>query len=288
MEKGRIIKLTGGLYTVIDEKNQRHLVRPLGIFRHHNDKPKVGDICYFEDTTIHKLEARENDLVRPAIANIDQALLIQSSKKPDFSFLLLDKFLALIEQANVKPIIIITKVDLLSESEFTILKSKLKYYENFYRVIYFSIKTEEGKDEIKSLISGKVNVVSGQTGAGKSSLLNVLDPSLNLATDEISIALGRGKHTTRHVELIDFGNGWVADTPGFSKLEFQEMELNTLKDLYPDFFELSKECRFNECHHINEPNCKIKEAYENGQILKERYENYQKLYEELKLRKPKY
>ncbi|MDD3128941.1 MAG: ribosome small subunit-dependent GTPase A [Candidatus Izemoplasmatales bacterium] len=289
MEKeGKIIKSIGGLYSVIDESKVIYVLKPLGVFRHKNIQPKVGDFVIFNEDSIIDIKDRSNDLYRPFIANVDQALLVNSAKQPDFSFLLLDKFLTIIEANNIKPIIIITKVDLMSEEELNKLKSKLKYYEKFYKVIYFSSKTKEGLTEVLDISRDKVNVLSGQTGAGKSSLLNTINPELNIETNEISKALGRGKHTTRHVELISFGEGFIADTPGFSKLEFVDFQADEIRYYFPDFFELAKGCRFYECTHIHEPGCRIIEAVNKGEILRERYDDYKFIFNEIKLQKPRY
>lgn len=288
MKKGRIIKLIGGLYTVVDEFHQTKVVKPRGIFRHWKLEPKVGDYVMYDDDTIHELLPRVNDLTRPSICNVDQALLISSSVQPDFSSLLLDKFLALVEFNHILPIIVITKIDLLEKSQLIDLKSRLEYYQKYYKVIFFSTKTTEGLEEIKQVINDKVNVLTGQTGAGKSSLLNTIDPSLDIETNEISLALGRGKHTTRHVELIPLENGWIADTPGFSKLEFYDMEDFQLKDSFPDLFQLGSNCRFNGCLHLSEPDCAVKQAVDEGHLPKERYQNYSKLLEEIRLYKKKY
>lgn len=289
MEKeGRIIKLIGALYTVIDDKNNTYVLKPLGIFRHKNIQPKVGDLVVFNEDSIIEVKSRINDLYRPMIANVDQVLLVNSAKKPDFSFLLLDKFLTLIEANDIKPIIIVTKIDLLDDGEMKALKDKINYYEKFYSVIYFSAKTKKGIEDILKITKNKVNVLAGQTGAGKSTLLNTIDPNLNIETNEISKALGRGKHTTRHVELIRFGEGFIADTPGFSKLEFIDYQADQLRYYYPDFFELSKKCKFYECTHIHEPGCAVIEGYKKGEIIKERYENYLFIYQEIKAQKPIY
>ena len=288
MKKGRIIRLIGGLYTVIDVFGNRVDLKPIGLFRYQNISPKVGDEVMFDEESIQEVLPRKNDLIRPAIANVDQAIIINSAKKPDFSFYLLDQFLALIEDANVKPLIVLTKIDLMSEKELSQLKSKLEYYSSMYTVFYVDSKNRVGIDLLMENLSGKLSVFSGQTGAGKSSLLNAIDPLLNLKTDSISEALGRGKHTTRHVELIKINDGWIADTPGFSKLEFPEMNVSKLKDLYPDFTRLASLCRFNQCLHINEPDCAVKKAYQEGTILKERYENYVLFHQTIKNQKPKY
>ncbi len=288
MKEGKIIRLIGGLYTVIDEQNTRYELKPIGLFRFQGISPKVGDNVIFDESAIHEVLPRENDLLRPAIANVDQALLVHACKKPDFSFYLLDQFLALIESANVRPVIVLTKIDLLSYDELSEIKSKLRYYEADYPVFYISNKNPESIASLKSIITGKVSVLSGQTGAGKSSFLNAIDERLNLKTDAISEALGRGKHTTRHVELIHVADGWIADTPGFSKLEFPHMNPEDLPHLYPDFVRLSSQCRFHGCMHINEPDCAVKKAVQAGLILKERYENYLLFSQTIKKQKPKY
>lgn len=288
MKKGRITKLTGGLYTVQDDDKQEYVIKPLGVFRYKNISPKVGDIVDFTEDNITKVYERKNELYRPMISNVDQALLVNSAKKPNFSFLLLDKFLAMIEAFSIVPIIIVTKVDLMTESELEDLKQKLTYYEQYFKVIYFSKITREGVDEVLEITDHKVNVLAGQTGAGKSTLLNTIDPKLNLETNEISKALGRGKHTTRHVQIYEFGKGYIADTPGFSKLEFEDFESDQLKYYYPDFFEHSSKCKFHECNHIHEPNCEVKRLVQTGEILDIRYDNYVTIFQEILAIKRKY
>ena len=288
LKKGKIIRLIGGLYTVIDEVGNRIDIRPIGLFRYQNISPKVGDEVMYDEDLIHEVLPRKNELLRPAIANVDYAIIINSAKKPDFSFYLLDQFLALVERAGITPVVVLTKIDLMNEAELIQLKSKLDYYKSMYPVLYVDSKHHVGIEDLLELLKGKVCVLSGQTGAGKSSLMNSIDPLLNLKTDAISEALGRGKHTTRHVELIKVGAGWIADTPGFSKLEFPDMDILQLKDLYPDFVKLRDDCRFNGCVHVNEPNCAVKNAYQKGDILKERYENYLLFHANIKAQKPKY
>lgn len=288
MKKGRIIKLVGGIYTVVDEENKRYRVKPLGIFRHRNINPKVGDLVDFNEDSITKVHERKNELYRPMVANVDQALLVNSAKDPDFSFLLLDKFLTLIEANDILPIIIVTKIDLLTEKEYLDLKAKLSYYQKFYKVIYFSSITKDNLDVIVSIAKDKINVLAGQTGAGKSTILNTINPELNIKTNEISKALGRGKHTTRHVELIEFGEGYIADTPGFSGLEFKNIDSQEVKYYFIDFFELSKLCKFNECTHLHEPGCEVKRQVKKGNILEERYNDYKFIYNEIKAQKPMY
>jgi len=288
LKKGRIIKLIGGIYTVQDEEKNKYQVKPLGIFRHRNISPKVGDYVDFGKDNITKVYERINELYRPTIANVDQVLIINSAKKPNFSFLLLDRFLAMVEAFNITPVILVSKIDLLSEKELQDLTSKLDYYKQFFLVYYYSAKTKVGIPEILAITAEKVNVLAGQTGAGKSSLLNAINPNLNLETDEISKALGRGKHTTRHVEIYEFGNGFIADTPGFSKLEFQDFEADQLQFYYPDFFNVSTDCKFNGCTHTHEPGCEVKRLVDKGKIPQFRYDNYVSIYQELVQQKPRY
>jgi ribosome biogenesis GTPase len=288
LKKGRIIKLVAGIYTVEAQDKKLYKIKPLGVFRYKNIFPKVGDIVDFDKDNILALHERKNELYRPMIANVDQVLLINSAKDPNFSFLLLDKFLAMIEAFSIEPIIIVTKIDLMTEAELNELKSQLSYYENYFKVIYYSSKTKEGIDKILKETEEKLNVLAGQTGAGKSSLLNAINPDLNLETNEISKALGRGKHTTRYVEIYQFGNGYIADTPGFSKLEFEDFQSDQLKYYYRDFFKFSERCKFNECNHVHEPKCEVKRLVETGEIPKFRYDNYVTIFNEIKAIKPKY
>ncbi|QMS85580.1 ribosome small subunit-dependent GTPase A [Candidatus Xianfuyuplasma coldseepsis] len=288
MKQGRIIKLIGGLYTVRCELGINYEVKARGKFRHINESPKVGDIVTFDNDFIMTVEERENNLVRPPVANVDQALLINSTKEPNFSFHLLDRFLMLIENEDITPVIVVTKIDLLTQDELNQLKEQLAYYETYYKVVYLSSKTKENIEELKHLFEGKISVFAGQTGAGKSSLLNALNPHFDLETNEISKALGRGKHTTRHSELLDVFGGLVADTPGFSKLDFYDIELENVPVNFVDFFERSNQCKFRACTHINEPKCKVQEDVKNGNILPSRYENYKIIYDEIKNQKPKY
>jgi ribosome biogenesis GTPase len=275
LKNGRIIKLTGGLYTVLNEDNQLVTnVKARGLFRHTNESPKVGDFVTYDDSFIMTIEERENSLFRPPIANVDQAILIQSAKAPDFQFTLLDQFLLLIEHEDIVPVIVVNKIDLLTDDELIQLKKDMTYYESFYDVFYVSAKKQIGLELLPEIFRDKVNVLAGQTGAGKSSLLNALDAKLNIKTNEISKALGRGKHTTRHTELIPLFGGLIADTPGFSKLDFSHINEDEVAHCFVDFFELSSGCKFRECKHINEPKCAVKEHVKNGQILPVRYDDY--------------
>ncbi|MFH5881911.1 ribosome small subunit-dependent GTPase A [Liberiplasma polymorphum] len=288
MQKGRIIKLIGGQYTVLDDQKKRRVLKPLGVFRHRDISPKVGDIVDFDEDSIHHVYERSNNLVRPPVANVDQAIILNAAKEPDFSFHLLDRFLVLVEKEDVTPVIVVSKIDLLKDEELSLLKQQLTYYETMYDVYFTSVKQDDTLVPLKNLLKDKISVFAGQTGSGKSSLLNALDIKLKLETGEISKALGRGRHTTRHSELLELYGGLVADTPGFSKLDFYQMDIDDLPVYYPDFFERSKDCKFRGCHHINEPSCAVKKAVDSGEILKARYQNYLLIYEEISTIKKKY
>lgn len=288
LKEGRVIKLIGGTYTILGEDGIKTEVRARGKFRHQGESPKVGDNVTYHDDYLMTVYERRNNLMRPPVANVDQALLINSAKEPDFSFNLLDRFLLLIENEDITPVIVVTKIDLLSAEEVTELKAKLAYYESFYDVHYLSSKTKENVEAIEPILKNKISVFAGQTGAGKSSLLNAINPAFNLETNAISKALGRGKHTTRHSELLDVAGGLVADTPGFSRLDFFNIDLENVPVYFVDFFALSDQCKFRACTHLKEPKCKVIENVNNGKILPSRYENYKLIYQEIKDQKPRY
>jgi|SRR5690625_137084 len=293
MKEGRIIKALSGFYYV---KSDDHIYacKGRGVFRKKNINPLVGDFVSFDMTNegegyITEIKRRSNELIRPPIANVDQALIVSSATMPGFSPLLLDRFLVLVESKHIKPVIFITKVDMMTKQE----QEKLDKYEQDYVKIGYPVElvnAQEGSDLtiLQDYFSQKVTVIAGQSGVGKSSILNALDPSLLIETDEISKSLGRGKHTTRHVELVEVSNGLVADTPGFSNLDFSEIEQEELGDCFPEFYLKKDLCRFRGCLHDKEPGCAIKEAVEMNEITIYRYENYLKFLEEIQTRKPRY
>ena len=286
---GKIICLKADLFKVMDiDSKKTYDAKASGLFRMKKQDLKVGDIVVFdiiEDNKayITEVKKRINDLVRPPIANIDLAIVAMSVKEPVFNANLLDRFLTILSFNNIEVLILFTKWDLLEESEIEDIEHIYNYYKNIgYKVLKTSTKTNIIDNELVKAIAGKVCVITGQSGVGKSSLLNIIDPSLNLETNNISYALGRGKHTTRHVELIPLLNGWIADTPGFGTMDFRGMSETDISQSFIEFFENSKECKYSGCLHKNEPNCKIKELVRNETILKTRYENYLQFIEEAK------
>lgn len=256
--------------------------------------PKVGDRVLVnvsgDQAVIEEISPRINDLVRPDVANVDQVLLVFSAVRPDFSFHLLDKFLVILNEQNLNITLVVSKIDLIEEKELNNLKKELQYYIDKLDLdtYYINSKQRIGFDVMQNIFKDKITVLAGQTGVGKSTLLNALIPTLSIKTQEISDALGRGKHTTRHSELYDFNDGYICDTPGFSKVEINIFEKEDLKEYYPDFMELSMDCRFSSCNHINEPGCGIKEAVSNGNIPKDRYDNYVQFFEEIEQKKNRY
>ena len=267
--KGQIIKISSDLYFV-SSKDNVYPCKARGIFRKEHITPVVGDYVLFseEKKLIEEILPRKNVFQRPKVSNIDQAFLITSLKEPEFSLNLLDKFIALMEINNVKPIICITKKDLVEDNEIKKYTEILKYYEKIgYTVVY---NTE--LDDIKELLKEKTSVFTGQTGAGKSTLLNKLNPDWNLEVGEISRALGRGRHTTRVVELFDLLGGKVMDTPGFSSLDLKDYSKEQIKDAFIEF--KMYPCPFKDCSHTNEKECVVKEKVFANNILESRYLDY--------------
>ncbi|MBU0904199.1 MAG: ribosome small subunit-dependent GTPase A, partial [Firmicutes bacterium] len=239
--------------------------------------------------TITVVHERKNELVRPPIANIDQALLVFSLTEPDFNPLLLDRFLVVVESFQIEPIICLTKTDIVSEEERQRIQPFIEDYQNIgYTVIETYIDDQQLKEKLIPILKDKVSVLAGQSGVGKSTMLNTILPELNLKTGIISEALGRGKHTTRHVELLDVCGGLLADTPGFSSFDFDEIDKEQLSYCFPEFRKVSDRCKFRECLHISEPKCAVQEGIKNGEIKEYRYKHYVKFLEEITDRKPRY
>ena len=286
--QGQLKKALSGFYYIQHEGNL-YQTRARGNFRKRKVKPLVGDFVEFESTSLtdgYLLEIfpRKNELVRPPVANVDQVIVVASLVEPDFSYHLLDRFLVSLEQKQIEPVIYLSKVDLLGDT--TLLEEiKATYRLAGYRVI---VGDEDGLNQVKALLKNRLTVLAGQSGAGKSTLLNQLVPGLALETGEISEALNRGKHTTRHVELIDVAKGLVADTPGFSSIDFFDLEVTDLPKMFPEFVVLQDVCRFRECSHTHEPDCAVKEALAEGKIAQIRYDNYLLFLQELKNQRPTY
>ena len=267
--QGRIIKNISNDYT-ISANNKIYICKPRGKLRQNNNTPLVGDIVNFDEKNnyILSIEPRKNELIRPSIANIDYAIVISSVKHPKFDTYLLDKTLTIISYNNITPIIYLSKLDLLDDSEKKEINNYIKYYQ---KIGYYVVTTPK---ELLKLIKGKTVVLTGQSGAGKSTLLNKIKPNLKLKTDDISESLGRGKHTTRHTELYDIDNTFIADTPGFSKIDFFNMQNIDIRDNMKEMFDNLEKCKYKDCMHINEDGCYIKELITQNKILESRYNNY--------------
>ena len=288
--QGRIRKAVSGFYYVESEGNI-YQTRGRGNFRKQNITPLVGDTVIFESTNktdgyVLEVLPRKNQLVRPTVANIDQAVVVTSLVEPNFSFNLLDRFLVTLELNEIKPIIYLTKVDLLENVE--LVQEIVAIYEKIGYPVISATSDNNSIHELEETFSGQLTVFMGQSGAGKSTLLNEILPSLDLPTAAISESLGRGKHTTRHVELLEVANGLVADTPGFSAIDLATIESEALPRLFPEFVAIMDQCRFRECKHLNEPNCAVKKAVEEDKIAFSRYEDYKQFMSEIENRRPIY
>ena len=287
MQQGRIIKIISNQYTIQNEKEEI-IAKPRGKMRQH-EAPVVGDFVEYEKIEdsyrIHKVLPRTNRLLRPAIANVDQALIVTSLKDPDYSCHLLNRLIFLVGLAGVKPVICVTKLDLLDQPE-EILADLEKYKKAGYDVVFSNPGSDD--KELQEILNGKVSVLCGQSGAGKSSLLNRLNPDFELQTQAISKALGRGKHTTRQVTLIQVADALIADTPGFSSLDYEITNVEDLNKAFPELRRLSRLCKFRSCTHTHEPSCAVKDAVESGELWQSRYDNYLQFLSEIENRRETY
>lgn len=267
--KGKIIKNISNDYT-IDSNGKLYICKPRGKFRNNNITPLVGDIVTFDEINnyILEIEKRQNELIRPSISNIDIAVIVTSVKKPDFDSFLLDKTLTIISYNNIEPIIYFTKLDLLNKEEL----NEITKYIDYYKKIGYKVATNP--QELMNLIHHKTVVFTGQSGAGKSTLLNKINPNLSLKTDEISMYLGRGKHTTRHTELYNIDGTFIADTPGFSKIDFNNMTPIAIRDNMKEMFDNLPDCKYDDCMHIKEDGCQVIKLLNDCKILQSRYDNY--------------
>ena len=293
--QGKIIKGVGGFYYIHLHDNRIFECKAKGAFRNQKIKPAVGDNVLIDIISEEKLTGnivsilpRQNQLIRPAVANVDQAVIIFALSNPEPNYNLLDRFLIMMDRQDVKTLICLNKSDLVDSKQANSIKDI--YEKCGYEVIITSTYSMEQSDganngilALKESLKGKTTVFAGPSGVGKSSMLNIFNPDAMAETGEISEKIKRGKHTTRHSELICVGeNTFIMDTPGFSSLYVEDMEPEDLKDYYNEFAEYSEFCRFNGCVHINEPDCGVKNALSKGDVSSLRYENYKQLYEELK------
>lgn len=298
MTEGLITKALSGYYYVMPDDDHTTLVqcRGRGILKLKGDTPLVGDRVRYELTShgegvINELLPRRSQLVRPPVANVDLAIIVFSLVEPELNVALLDKFLAHIEAAQLEAVICLTKHDLLTANEEHNRLAEIceLYGQIGYDVIMTSTKTGEGIETLKERLKGRVAVLCGQSGVGKSSLLNALVPSLQLETAAVSSKLGRGRHTTRHVALISLsGDGVVADTPGFSQLDFIQMEAPDLTYAFKEFPPFAAQCKFRGCLHLQEPECGVLSALEAGDIASSRYEHYQLFVDEIRNQERRY
>ncbi|MCI9126452.1 MAG: ribosome small subunit-dependent GTPase A [Eubacterium sp.] len=292
-KQGKIIKGIAGFYYVLAEEIL-YECKAKGVFRNKSIKPLVGDNVTIDviDDIEHKgniafIEERENELIRPAVANVDQAMIVFALKQPNPNLNLLDKFLVMMEFQNIETIICFNKKDIADETFMEQLKT---IYNNAgYRVIFASATEDEGVETIKRFLENKTTVFAGPSGVGKSSMLNALTKNYTMETGSVSKKIGRGKHTTRHSELFEINkNSFVFDTPGFSSLFVPGMVKERLEDCFPEFGEYVGKCRFIGCAHLNEPDCAVKTALEDEKISISRYENYKLMYQELKEKEKRY
>lgn len=286
--QGKIIKGIAGFYYVKCDDGITYECKAKGVFRKDHRKPLVGDDVYMDVIdeqkhigNIRELLERKNELIRPAVANIDQALVIFAAAAPEPNLGLLDRFLIQMEYAGIDTIICFNKTDLVESAEETRL---CKIYESAgYQVLTISAANQEGISEIEAVLKGKVTTVAGPSGVGKSTLVNCLQNETVMETGDISAKIERGKHTTRHSQLMEIDKDtYIFDTPGFSSLSVSELLPEELKACFPEFQRYEDTCRFLGCAHIHEPDCGVKEALAAGEISKERYEDYVNLYTECK------
>jgi ribosome biogenesis GTPase len=282
--QGRIIKSLAGFYYV-ESDGVIYQTRARGNFRKKGQTPYVGDFVDFsaEDHSegyILAIHDRKNSLVRPPIVNIDQAVVIMSAKEPDFNANLLDRFLVLLEHKAIEPIVYISKMDLLTSPD------EIAAIQKQYQEIGYQFCTS--LDELLPLLTDKVTVFMGQTGVGKSTLLNKIAPDLKLETGEISDSLGRGRHTTRAVSFYNVNGGKIADTPGFSSLDYEITNAEDLNKAFPELRRLSRLCKFRSCTHTHEPSCAVKDAVESGELWQSRYDNYLQFLSEIENRRETY
>ncbi|WP_167956913.1 ribosome small subunit-dependent GTPase A [Anaerosporobacter faecicola] len=289
--QGKIVKGIAGFYYIHVPKHGVYECKAKGIFRNQKIKPLVGDNVRIEELDKEKklgnivsILPRSNELIRPAVANVDQALVIFAAANPDPNLNLLDRFLIMMNKQNVETYVCFNKRDIVSQEEQRLLEET--YRLGGYHVFFTSALQGEGLQPIRDILAGKTTVLAGPSGVGKSSMINNLIPSAQMEVGSISEKIKRGKHTTRHSELFAIDDdSFLFDTPGFSSLYIDQFEKEELRSFFPEFLPYEEYCRFQGCAHINEPQCGVKQALSEGKISKTRYENYLLLYNELKEKK---
>ncbi len=274
LKQGKIIKILSNQYTVLVDNNI-YEASARGKFRNLKITPTVGDYVTIDidNKYILEIHERKNSLLRPNISNVDVALIICSVKEPKLSLNLLDKMISIVTINKINPIICFSKIDLLNKEEKKEINKLIKYYQK----IGYQVVTNKKIRKIKKILKNKIIVITGQTGVGKSTLLNKLNKNLHLETNEISKSLGRGKHTTRHTELFNFKTFYVADTPGFSSLDFNNISKEEIKNSFIEFKNYN--CKFKNCMHKNEQDCEVIKAVKKKEILESRYNNYKEFIE---------
>lgn len=287
--RGKIIKGIAGFYYVHDGQSKIYECRAKGIFRNRNIKPLVGDDVDFtildetnQEGNIDVIRERHSQLIRPAVANVDQALVIFAVTQPEPNLNLLDRFLVMMSSQAIPVSICFNKMDLAGAGQ---IDKYRRIYEKAGCPVYFTTACEGGRGimSLRNLLRGKTTVLAGPSGAGKSSLTNLIQPDARMETGRLSEKIKRGRHTTRHAELIYVEKDtYLVDTPGFSSLDLKQPEADRLKDYFPEFADYARECKFLGCVHMNEPICGVKQAVKKGKISSERYHNYQLLYQEIK------
>lgn len=288
---GKIIKGIAGFYYVHTEGACVYECKAKGSFRNQKVKPLVGDNVELEildeekkTASVVEILPRKSSLIRPAVANADQALLVFAAKDPEPNRGLLDRFLILMAKQNLPVILCFNKADLVSEEDCKKLEDG--YRNSGYEIHFLSAKEKEGLEDIERLLDGKTTVLAGPSGVGKSTLVNDLQPGVIMETGAVSEKIRRGKHTTRHSEFIWVkDNTYILDTPGFSSLEIDEIEAEALKEFFPEFHPYEGKCRFRGCVHENEPDCAVKQALAEKMVSRERYQSYLQIYKELKEKK---